>query len=110
MLLLLQWGGRNIAAGSNIVFSNGLLDPWHGGGVMDDVSKSLVAVVIPEVRMSATFKCWLCLALHGAEHGLHGIGTNSSLVVSVLLMWGVVKQHSSLYDASTVWTPGMAGV
>ncbi|WIA14666.1 hypothetical protein OEZ85_003168 [Tetradesmus obliquus] len=43
-----QWGGRNIAAGSNIVFSNGLLDPWHGGGVMDDVSKSLVAVVIPE--------------------------------------------------------------
>jgi lysosomal Pro-X carboxypeptidase len=49
-LLLLQWGGKNIRAGSNIVFSNGLLDPWRGGGVMQDVSKSLVAVVIPEVR------------------------------------------------------------
>jgi lysosomal Pro-X carboxypeptidase len=49
LLLLLQWGGKNIRAGSNIVFSNGLLDPWHGGGVMEDISKSLVAVVIPEV-------------------------------------------------------------
>lgn len=49
MLFFVQWGGRNIAAGSNIVFSNGLLDPWHGGGVLEDVSRSLTAVVIPEV-------------------------------------------------------------
>ncbi|GFR51787.1 hypothetical protein Agub_g14244, partial [Astrephomene gubernaculifera] len=43
-----QWGGRRISAGSNIVFSNGLLDPWHGGGVLTDVSDSLPAVIIPE--------------------------------------------------------------
>jgi lysosomal Pro-X carboxypeptidase len=55
LLLLLQWGGKNIRAGSNIVFSNGLLDPWHGGGVMQDVSKSLVAVVIPEVGGAGQF-------------------------------------------------------
>lgn len=35
---------------SNIVFSNGLLDPWHGGGVMRDVSDTVVSLVIPEVR------------------------------------------------------------
>jgi hypothetical protein len=59
LLLLLQWGGRNIRAGSNIVFSNGLLDPWHGGGVMQDVSKSLVAVVIPEVSHETRLECLL---------------------------------------------------
>jgi hypothetical protein len=44
-----EWGGRRIQAGSNIVFTNGLLDPWHGGGVLESLSDSLVAVVIPEV-------------------------------------------------------------
>ena len=28
--------------------SNGALDPWSGGGVLESVSKSLVAVVIPK--------------------------------------------------------------
>lgn len=27
--------------------SNGLLDPWHVGGVLQSLSESLVAVVIP---------------------------------------------------------------
>ena len=43
-----EWGGRRIGAGSNIVFSNGLLDPWHGGGVLEDVSDTVVAVIIKE--------------------------------------------------------------
>ena len=40
---------NRIAAHSNMVFSNGLLDPWHGGGVLRDVSETIVALVIPEV-------------------------------------------------------------
>lgn len=30
-----------------LAFSNGVLDPWSGGGVLESVSDSLVAVVIP---------------------------------------------------------------
>lgn len=59
---LATWvGGSNIAGTSNIVFSNGLLDPWHGGGMslirlrndylsflgfLKSISESLVAVLI----------------------------------------------------------------
>lgn len=44
----INWGGRKIGTASNIVFSNGLLDPWHGFGVLQNVSDSVVAIVIPE--------------------------------------------------------------
>ena len=39
--------GKHIQGTSNIVFSNGLLDPWSRGGVLANVSDSLVAVQIP---------------------------------------------------------------
>ncbi|KAI3473369.1 hypothetical protein Pfo_030659 [Paulownia fortunei] len=34
--------------GSNIIFFNGLRDPWSGGGVLNDISKSVVAIVAKE--------------------------------------------------------------
>nr|XP_003219412.1 PREDICTED: lysosomal Pro-X carboxypeptidase [Anolis carolinensis] len=42
------YGGKNISAHSNIIFSNGGLDPWSGGGVTKNITNTLVAVVIPE--------------------------------------------------------------
>jgi hypothetical protein len=42
---LLPNGKTNIV-GSNIVFSNGQLDPWRGGGVQESISDSLVAIII----------------------------------------------------------------
>ncbi|KAG0721999.1 Lysosomal Pro-X carboxypeptidase [Chionoecetes opilio] len=44
----LMYGGWTFNAASNIVFSNGLLDPWSTGGVLWNVSDSVVAVIIPE--------------------------------------------------------------
>uniref|UniRef100_A0A7S1IYG6 Uncharacterized protein n=1 Tax=Eutreptiella gymnastica TaxID=73025 RepID=A0A7S1IYG6_9EUGL len=41
------YAGKPIESASNIVFSNGLLDPWSAAGVLHDVSESLVAVVMP---------------------------------------------------------------
>ena len=43
------FGGKNISYSSNIVFSNGDMDPWTCGGVKEDLSPSLKAVLIEEV-------------------------------------------------------------
>lgn len=43
----LIYGGRDIASGSNIIFSNGLLDPWSSGGIKSNISSSLIALIIP---------------------------------------------------------------
>lgn len=45
-----EFGGHDIKRvlkrfGSNIIFFNGLRDPWSGGGVLESISKSIVAIV-----------------------------------------------------------------
>lgn len=41
-----EYWTRSIKSTSNVIFSNGLLDPWHLGGVLHNISDSLVAVPI----------------------------------------------------------------
>jgi len=48
MMAQVMYGGRNLEGASNIVFSNGLLDPWSSGGVLKSQTKNVVAVIIPE--------------------------------------------------------------
>ncbi|XP_054580661.1 lysosomal Pro-X carboxypeptidase isoform X2 [Eptesicus fuscus] len=43
-----MYGGKNISSHTNIIFSNGDLDPWSGGGVTKNITNTLVAIVIPE--------------------------------------------------------------
>lgn len=47
-LAVLEYGGKNLKYATNIVFSNGLLDPWSSGGVLANVSSSVYAVLIPD--------------------------------------------------------------
>uniref|UniRef100_A0A1A8UG38 Lysosomal Pro-X carboxypeptidase n=1 Tax=Nothobranchius furzeri TaxID=105023 RepID=A0A1A8UG38_NOTFU len=42
------YGGKTIASHSNIIFSNGGLDPWSSGGVTGNITHSLVSIVIPD--------------------------------------------------------------
>lgn len=42
------YGCRELSTVTNIVFSNGLLDPWSSGGVLRNLSDSAVAIIIPE--------------------------------------------------------------
>lgn len=44
---ILEFGGKEIETASNIVFSNGLLDPWSGGGVLANISSEITAILIP---------------------------------------------------------------
>jgi len=43
-----EYGGKNLKAASNIVFSNGNLDPWSGLGVLKKPSPSIVTVMIDQ--------------------------------------------------------------
>lgn len=47
-LAVLEYGGKDIKAASNVVFSNGLLDPWSSLGVLKNISSNVVSVVIPD--------------------------------------------------------------
>ncbi|XP_057864866.2 uncharacterized protein LOC131072648 [Cryptomeria japonica] len=49
----IEFGGHDIKRvlkdfGSNIIFSNGLRDPWSSGGVLENISESIVAVTTEE--------------------------------------------------------------
>ncbi|KAL0555311.1 hypothetical protein IC582_009254 [Cucumis melo] len=48
-----HFGGHNIERvlkrfGSNIIFFNGLRDPWSGGGVLKNISSTIIAIVAKE--------------------------------------------------------------
>lgn len=47
-LVVLEYGGKNLKYASNIVFSNGLLDPWSSGGVLTNLSSHIYAIIIPD--------------------------------------------------------------
>uniref|UniRef100_A0A1B6D068 Lysosomal Pro-X carboxypeptidase n=1 Tax=Clastoptera arizonana TaxID=38151 RepID=A0A1B6D068_9HEMI len=42
------YNGKHIESASNIIFSNGLLDPWSSGGVLKNVSDKTIAILLPD--------------------------------------------------------------
>jgi len=44
----MEFAGFDFQAASNIIFSNGLLDPWHACGLLTTLNPSVPAIVIPE--------------------------------------------------------------
>ncbi|XP_041357305.1 lysosomal Pro-X carboxypeptidase-like [Gigantopelta aegis] len=42
-----QYNGKNIKDTGNIIFSNGLYDPWSSGGVMQSLTNTMISIQIP---------------------------------------------------------------
>eukprot|EP01133_Synstelium_polycarpum_P015464 gene15464-18351_t len=40
------YGGNSLSDASNIIFSNGILDPWRAGGQTETIGDSIIAIVI----------------------------------------------------------------
>ncbi|KAH9635749.1 hypothetical protein HF086_013857 [Spodoptera exigua] len=74
----LEYGGNRLQASSNIVFSNGLRDPWTGGGILDSLNDSVRAVVIVD-----------------AAHHLDLMPSNPSDPEPVKIARNIHKQHIS---------------
>lgn len=55
-LPILEYGGRNLDGYSNVVFSNGLQDPWSAGSVLEDYSDTLLAFVMPNAAHHLDFR------------------------------------------------------
>jgi len=71
-----MYGLKKLQGASNIVFSNGLLDPWSSGGILKNINPSVVALLIPE----------------GAHH-LDLRGHNIADPQSVFIVRKVEKEH-----------------
>nr|DAD41593.1 TPA_asm: hypothetical protein HUJ06_015916 [Nelumbo nucifera] len=70
-----EFGGHNLLTdlktfGSNIIFSNGLLDPWSGGGVLQNVSETITALVTKEGNVPQEF-CFHPFASSCRSLGFH---------------------------------------
>ncbi|KAI8799105.1 lysosomal Pro-X carboxypeptidase isoform X1 [Biomphalaria glabrata] len=44
----LEYWAKQLKETSNIIFSNGLYDPWSSGGVMESISDTVIAIQIPK--------------------------------------------------------------
>ncbi|KAL4218974.1 Dipeptidyl peptidase 2 [Mactra antiquata] len=71
-----EFWGRDIGTATNIVFSNGDLDPWRGGGVLKSIGSSIQAITI-----------------NGGAHHLDLRGQNPFDPISVIAAREVEKQN-----------------
>ncbi|CAM1302547.1 PRCP (predicted) [Pycnogonum litorale] len=44
----LMYGGRKLYSASNILFSNGEIDPWSGGGIRETINPTVIAIEIKD--------------------------------------------------------------
>ncbi|KRY12733.1 Lysosomal Pro-X carboxypeptidase [Trichinella patagoniensis] len=45
---IINYGGRKLESATNVVFSNGWLDPWRGGGIVNSHFRGVAALIVED--------------------------------------------------------------
>ena len=87
-----MFGGRNITAASNIIFSNGERDPWSAGGVLKSINPTVIAIIIPN-------------ACHHEDLRSSGPNDPKSLLTARELEINIIKDWIDKYYARIQYAP-----
>lgn len=86
---ILEYGGANLDGYSNIVFSNGLQDPWSAGGVLEDYSDTVLAFVMPNAAHHLDFR---------ASHPNDPISVKRVRLMHMKMIWKWLKEYYGNVD------------
>ncbi|XP_065225455.1 lysosomal Pro-X carboxypeptidase-like [Planococcus citri] len=87
------YGGKDLRYSSNIIFSNGLLDPWSSGGVLEKLSNNILVVILRDTAHHLDLRAT-------NEHDPESVTLARQFYVNVFRRW--IKNYRKKLNAADV--------
>jgi lysosomal Pro-X carboxypeptidase len=89
-----RWPAADFEYSSNIIFSNGDIDPWSGGGIMTNITTNNIALVIEDGAHH------LDLRLPEPETDPYSVKVARATEYAYIKRWCEDYQMQEIYDTS----------